>query len=147
LVLAGLIRVRGGRYLAGRVVLVYCAAVSGTRRHRPAERVVGPGVSVDLGPGRVLHMLPFREPNGGVVQGGGRRDDQRPGQIGRPEDAGTFCRQVAGEIDRLGGHETGRPLLLQGDMCQFTLRDICKDSQEITRSIAIKTVKASLIDL
>ncbi len=80
---AGLAGVRGGRHLAGRVVLVARAAVGGTLRHRPAERVVGPGVAVDLGAGRVLDVLPLREPAGGVVLGGGGRDDLRPGQIGR----------------------------------------------------------------
>jgi len=82
--------VRGGRHLAGRVVLVRRAAVDGTLRHRPAERIVGPGVKVDLGPGRVLDVLPLREPARWIVLGRGGRHDLCPGQIGRAGDAVPF---------------------------------------------------------
>ena len=42
--------------------------------------------------------------------------------------------QVVGEVDPLGGHETGGPLLLLllllNDLLQFTLWDICIESRE-----------------
>jgi hypothetical protein len=95
--------VRGGRHLAGRVVLVSRAAVRGTLRHRPAERIVGPGVKVDLSPGRVLDVLPLREPTGRVILCRRRRDDLCPGQIGRARDLRPFARQAVREVDPLGG--------------------------------------------
>jgi hypothetical protein len=130
-----LTRVRGGRHLAGRVVLEGRAAVGGTLRHGPAERVVGPGIPVDLSTGRVLDVLPFGEPTGGVIQGGRRRDDLRPGQIGCAGEAGAFSSQVVGEVDPLRGDEPGGPLLLLGDLCQFAPGDTDVSPEELRKAL------------
>ena len=63
-VLADLAGVRDAGELAGLVVLEGAGAVDGGLGDRPTERVVGPGVPVDLGPGTVADMLPFRQPAG-----------------------------------------------------------------------------------
>jgi hypothetical protein len=118
-VLADLAGMRGGRHLARLVVLEGAGAVDGGLRHRPALRVVAPGVAVDLGPGTVANVLPFRQPAGQVVRGGCLGDDLGTGDVGRPGDAGSFPGEVPGEVDSLGSHQPGGSLLLLGDLCDF----------------------------
>ena len=66
-VLADLAGVRGRNDLARLVVLEGAGAVDGGLHHRPAQRVVTPGGAVDLGPGTVANVLPFRQPPDGIA--------------------------------------------------------------------------------
>ena len=53
----------------------------------------------------------------------------------RAGEAGAFPRQVVGEVDPLGGHETGGLLLLLGDLCQFALRDTGLSPEESRKAL------------
>ncbi len=66
-VLADLAGVCDARDLVRLVVLEGAGAVDGGLRHRPAQRVVAPGIAVDLGPGAVLDVLPFGQPADGIA--------------------------------------------------------------------------------
>jgi hypothetical protein len=61
----------GGRDdLAGLVVLEGAGAVDGGLRHRSAQRVVAPGVAVDLGLGTVSEVdIPAAQPNSWTFPG------------------------------------------------------------------------------